>query len=167
MASFTDLDITWRSIDNKIDWPAINIKNYGNIHDIEYPFRVFKNEMTDPKFNADWIMNNVETEQLNFIWECLAYNVIKKCELLAKELFGEQIELVQDGRMGGWLVLTNWKSYPLDPESYYYHSSDDWDESDYSLWNSFVEYVDNQNKKFMKFFVTDVYLNEFKKKGGE
>lgn len=164
MASFTDYDITWRSLGDRIDWPAIKIKNYETIHDITYPFQVSENKMTNPDFNADWIMNNIDRPQLDFIWECLVGEVIAKCELLAKELFGEEIELVQDGRMGGWLVLMNWKAYPLDPESYYYDPKDDLDENDYILWNSFTDYVNNENKNFVSKFVTELYLSEFNAK---
>jgi hypothetical protein len=163
MTSFTEDNITWRALDyQRINWPAINIKNYDSIYTVQYPFRFLDNseEMTHPDFNAEWIDSNVPLITLESISEYVTYHSIYCCESLAKDMFGKNVSLVQDGRMGGWLVLTNWKSLP-DRESYYYEPEDEWSEEDQIKWNTFAKYVENMNKNYITRLVTEIYLSQF------
>jgi hypothetical protein len=149
-------DVIWRGVDG-VNWPAINIKNYSSIWSVKYPIRLMgENDIdTHPDFNAEWIENNIDAERAEYIWEYVAQNAIHQCESLAKTLFGDQAVLIQDGRMGGWLVLTNWRSMPEE------YDEPKWSNKDIVKWNSFSNYVESMNKNFIYQFLSEMYLTCF------
>lgn len=151
-------DVIWRSV-NSVNWPAINIKNYSSVWGVKYPLSLLnKNNFTHPDFNAEWIEKNIEAEEAEYIWEYMAEISIRDCEELAKALFGDQIAVIQDGRMGGWLVVTNWKSMPGEYEEA------NWSKRDVNNWNIFSAYVEGVNKNFIFRFLSEIYLTKFLEK---
>jgi len=165
MADTMTNEVKWRNLGGAF-CPSINIKNYDTIWDQRYPFYVYDlnnlhiAQMTDEKFNAKWIQENVHSDNFAEYQNLSSEFTIKTCEVFAKELFGENVELVQDGRMGGWLVLTNWKNFP-DRQSYWYEPEDEWSEKDFEKWVKLENFVNDENKHFMTMLLSQIYIDFF------
>jgi hypothetical protein len=158
-------NVVWREFEGR-DCPAINIKNYSSIWDHPYPFAVYDAEnpdcihVTHQDFNTQWIVNNVSEKDMNFLWEMLFDRAYDECVDLGKLLFGNHVDINIDGRMGGWLVVDNWKVNP-NKESYYYEPEDEWNEQEFFAWCQFEDFVKNYNKNFLTRFLSEIYIIDF------
>jgi hypothetical protein len=159
-----------RNVGFRSEWPAINIKDYSSVYSMQYPVRLYIDDKPSkfysaPEFDIDWIEKNTELifkwNQGDAKWFDICNNQIDKCILYGEQLFGPTTVIEQDGRMGGWLVVKNWKKQPdldqisIDDEFY------QWTEKDLDNWIDFENYVIARKKETFYIFVSQIYMDCF------
>jgi hypothetical protein len=167
LVSIKDLII---NVGFRSEWPAINIKDYSSVYNLQYPVQLYidykpSKFYSSPEFNIDWIEKNVELisnwNQGDARWFNVCDYQIDRCILYGEQLFGPTTVIEQDGRMGGWLVVKNWKKQPdldqIDIDDEFYQ----WTEQDLDDWIAFEDFVTMRKIETLRIFISEMYIDCF------
>lgn len=89
----------------------------------------FIEHFTDPGFTLEWIEEHVSESEREGWWQQACEDHFEQAAALAKETFGDHVEVYSEGRSGGWLVV------------YGLGDVEDWDEQQVTTWATFAEQV--------------------------
>lgn len=114
-APVNDVDVS--VIQTHYEHPAVNIKIHGVRADMErlLPLDLgsvkdegdseFRTITTPEGFTFDWIDKHIPEAEQNGWWDLTCSDNFEQAKELAKETFGEHVEVYTQGRSGGWLVV--------------------------------------------------------------
>ncbi len=105
------------------DRPAVNVKVYRSLWDVKFPL-----EDAPEGITREWIESLGEDRLDELFWDTCSF----EWEMIAQdaaEIFGPHVKVEQDGRSGGWAVVTG-----LDDIA-------DWDAVALAKWRRFEKYA--------------------------
>lgn len=132
--------------------PAVNVKIRSIRRDTErlLPLSLGGDDhTTPPEFTLEWIDQNMKEGPQNEWWMIACEQGFELAEEVAKELFGANVEVYQEGRSGGWLVVHGLG----DVES--------WGTENLEAWNTFETRVQVIAEDTPRRWLEMVYLNVF------
>ena len=132
--------------------PAVNIKIRSIRRDMERLLPLSEggdDHTTPPEFTLKWIDQNMEEGHQSESWTIACEQGFEHAEEIAKELFGANVKVYQEGRSGGWLVVHGLG----DVES--------WGPEDLEAWNTFGIRVQAIAQDTPRRWLEMVYFNVF------
>ncbi len=88
------------------DRPAVNVKVYGTLEDGFSDLQKYGDEIPDG-FTLEWVRDNFDDRYLDDLFWTVCGWQWEQIESQAEEIFGKGVDLEQDGRSGGWAVVTS------------------------------------------------------------
>jgi hypothetical protein len=143
--------------------PAVNVKVYDTLEDVSLPLCLggvadlvdgrsenFRWTYTDEGFTHEWIREHVSDELADAIfWQACA-DAVEMIGEDARDIFDRwRVEIEQDGRSGGWIVVTGL------PEI------EEWDAVLLSKWRKFEKQCHAYRDDLMRSVVDSIYANEW------
>jgi hypothetical protein len=129
--------------------PAVNVKVYDSLADGFRAFQGYEPD-ADSAFTLEWIEENVSDESLDSLFWRVCADEVEQAVTDAREILGVRAQDVeQDGRSGGWLVVTGLPDL------------EDWDAVQIAKWRKFERYAKSLAGDVMYQVVSSVYLNDF------
>lgn len=131
------------------DRPAVNVKVYD---DLSGGFRKFLRDEPDvsPRFTEEWVRGTFDDDYLSDVFWHVCAGEFEYAQGLAAEVLGvQESDVEQDGRMGGWLVVTGLPSI------------EEWDAIQLAKWRKFERMARSQADWIMVLVVESLYLNEW------
>lgn len=131
------------------DRPAVNVKVYDSLADGFRKFQKYEPE-ADSAFTLEWIEENVSDEQLDSLFWMVCADGVEQAVEDAREILGvHRQDVEQDGRSGGWLVVTGLPDL------------EEWDAVQLAKWRKFERYAKALAGDVMYQVVSGVYLNDY------